>query len=79
MREESDDGSDAVRKQSAWVKRNGDFIAIALLSAFITALIYIVAAGPDWPRPAKPFNFGFDRGMDCEPVGLGEPVCVRRR
>jgi hypothetical protein len=76
---DSDDGSDAVRRQSAWVKRNGDFIAIAVLTGFITALIFIVAFDADVPRPAKPFNFGFDRGMDCEPVGLGEPVCVRRR
>ncbi len=72
-------GATRLRKQSAWVKKNGDFIAIAVLSGFITALIYIAAAGSDGPRPAKPFNFGFSPAMDCQPVGLGEPVCVLRR
>ena len=66
-------------KKSEWMKRKGDFFAIALISEFITALIYIIVADSSPSRPAKPFNFGFSSPMDCEPVGLGEPVCVRRR
>jgi hypothetical protein len=63
------------------MKKNGDFVAIALLSGLITALAYMVIASTiSPPSPSdKPFNFGFGPEMDCQPVGLGEPVCVRKR
>jgi hypothetical protein len=65
-----------MRKNRAWARKNGDFIAIAVLSGMLTALIYIVAASSNAPHPAKPFNFGFSPALNCELVGIGEPVCT---
>jgi len=64
------------------MKKNGDFFAIAVLSGLFTFLLYIVITTTNSPPSSpseKPFNFGFGPEMDCQPVGLGEPICVRRR
>ena len=58
--------------------RNGDFIAVALLSGFITFLIYIVIASGDLRTLGQPFNFGFGPNMDCRYVGSLEPVCTAK-
>ena len=66
----------------SWTKRNGDFLVIAFLSGFITLFLYICYASTDLSGRAnssRPFNFGFSPALTCEPVGLGEPVCVPRR
>jgi hypothetical protein len=65
-------------RRRTWAAKNGDFIAIALISAFVTVLFYVVVmTGITPPRSAARFNFGFGPEMDCTPAGL-EPVCVRK-
>ena len=55
---------------------NGDFFAIALLSAFIIALILIVIASGDTRPTDRRFNFGFGANIDCQNVGSLDPVCA---
>jgi len=68
--------TDASQKRKAWIKENGDFICIGLISAMLTAFFFVAFV---LPKPEGPFNFGFGPEMECKNVGTGEPVCVSRR
>jgi hypothetical protein len=46
-------------KGPAWAKKNGDFLAIALVSAFVTFFIYVAIVTTNSRPSGKPFNFGF--------------------
>jgi hypothetical protein len=66
---------DASRKRNEWIKKNGDFLAIAAVSGLIALLVWLTTI----PLDSRPFNFGFGPEMNCQNVGAGEPVCIRRR
>jgi hypothetical protein len=70
--------SELASRRRTWAAKNGDFIAIAVISAFVTVLFYVVVTTTK-PRPTEAFNFGFSRDLDCRPVGFLEPVCTKRQ
>jgi hypothetical protein len=60
------------RKWPWQLPRRGDIAALALLAAFLAALIFHGAS------PVQPLsNWGFGKDWRCVFVGRGEPVCIK--
>jgi hypothetical protein len=53
-----------------------DIIVIGLVAAVVCffVTIAVVTSG----RSNRPYNYGFGQDMDCRPMPIGEPVCIRK-
>jgi hypothetical protein len=56
--------------------RRGDVVAVLILLFF--GVVLIVAAATSSSGPNYKFNFGLGPDWQCESLGYGDPVCLKK-